>query len=160
MAAVRRPGRAQKTDGPSSVRAERLIAAMRRDRGYLYPEWELVAREAPEFVASYNELYRQALATDARLPVKYRELVALGILAFRGESQGLVYHIRRALQHGATRAEVLGAIEATVIPGGALTFLNGLRALAKVDAERRAPRVPEPRPGGRRPGLSRAEEGS
>ena len=109
---------------------------MRRDRGYLYPEWELIARESPEFVTAYNELYRHALASDARLPIKYRELVALGILAFRGESPGLVNHIRRALQHGATREEVLGAIEATIVPGGALTFLNGLRALAKVDAER------------------------
>ena len=119
-----------------STASARLIAAMRRDRGYIYPEWELVAREAPEFVTAYNELYRQALATDARLPVKYRELVALAILAFRGESAGLVNHIRRAFEHGATRDEVLGAIEATIIPGGALTFLNGLRALAKVDAER------------------------
>ncbi len=109
---------------------------MRRDRGYLYPEWELIAREAPEFVAAYNELYRRALAADAGLPVKYRELVALAILAFRGETPGLVNHIRRAFEHGATRAEVLGAIQATIIPGGALTFLNGLRALAKVDAER------------------------
>jgi alkylhydroperoxidase/carboxymuconolactone decarboxylase family protein YurZ len=118
----------------------RLIAAMRRDRGYIYPEWELVARESPEFVTAYNALYRQALATDARLPVKYRELVAIAILAFRGEPAGLVNHVRRAFEHGATRDEVLGAIEATIIPGGALTFLNGLRALAKVDAERAASR--------------------
>jgi len=110
---------------------------MRRERGYLYPEWELLAREAPEFVTAYNELYRRALATDSRLPIKYRELVALGILAFRGEGHGLVNHIRRALAHGATRAEVLGALEATIIPGGALTFLNGLRALAQVDAEQK-----------------------
>lgn len=122
--------------GPGNARATRLVAAMRRARGYLYPEWELVARDAPEFMAAYDELYRRALATDARLPVKYRELVALGILAFRGERQGLANHIRRALAHGATRAEVLGALEATIVPGGALTFLNGLRALVEVDADR------------------------
>jgi alkylhydroperoxidase/carboxymuconolactone decarboxylase family protein YurZ len=108
---------------------------MRRERGYLYPEWEWVAREAPDFLSAYDELYRRALASDARLPVKYRERVALGILAFRGEAQGCVNHIRRALEHGATRAEVLGALEAPMVPGGALTFLNGLRALARLDAE-------------------------
>jgi alkylhydroperoxidase/carboxymuconolactone decarboxylase family protein YurZ len=121
--------------GQGGKRAERLIAAMRRERGYLYPEWEWVARESPEFLGAYNELYRQALASDARLPVKYRELVALGILAFRGEADGCVNHIRRALAHGATRAEVLGALEAAMVPGGALTFLNGLRALVRLDAE-------------------------
>jgi len=31
---------------------------------------------------------------------------------------------------------VLGALEATIVPGGALTFLNGLRAFARVDGER------------------------
>ncbi len=131
MRAGRRPRRRAPSTGGRSAR---LIAAMRRDRGYLYPEWELVAREAPEFLTAYNQLYRRALAEDAGLPVKYRELVALGILAFRGESPGLVNHIRRAYAHGATRREVLGAIEATIVPGGALTFLNGLRALAQVDA--------------------------
>lgn len=138
MATAARIGRRRRTTVNPEARAERLIATMRRDRGYLYPEWELIARESPDFVAAYNGLYRRALATDARLPVKYRELVALGILAFRGEPQGLIHHIRRALEHGATRAEVLGAIEATVVPGGALTFLNGLRAFAKVEAERGA----------------------
>lgn len=108
---------------------------MRRERGYLYPEWELMAREAPEFMAAYNELYRHALASGAGLPVKYRELVALAILAFRGETAGLVNHIRRALRHGATRAEVLGALEATIVPGGGVTFLNGLRALVRLDGE-------------------------
>ena len=114
---------------------------MRRERGYLYPEWESLARDAPDFVTAYNELYRRALASDAGLPVKYRELVALGILAFRGEGPGLANHIRRALARGATRGEVIGALQATIIPGGALTFLNGLRALARVDAERPGPRT-------------------
>jgi alkylhydroperoxidase/carboxymuconolactone decarboxylase family protein YurZ len=89
---------------------------MRRERGYLYPEWELLAREAPDFVAAFNELYRRALATDSRLPIKYRELVALGILAFRGEGPGLVNHIRRALRT-ARPAPRAGALEATIIPG-------------------------------------------
>jgi alkylhydroperoxidase/carboxymuconolactone decarboxylase family protein YurZ len=110
---------------------------MRRERGYLYPEWELVAREATQFTEAYNDLYRRALATDRGLPVKYRELVALGILAFRGESQGLVNHIRRAIAHGATRAEVLGAIQAVLIPGGGVAFLNALRALATLDGEKK-----------------------
>lgn len=113
------------------------MAEMRKDRGYLYPEWEFVAKHDPDFMERYNAFYREALAKDEGLAVKYRELVALGILAFRGVSEdALVNHIRRAYQHGATRAEVLGALEATAVPGGAVTFLNGLRALVKADAAR------------------------
>lgn len=117
-------------------KADALIRRMRRVRGYLYPEWELVARRDPDFFAAYDGLYTAALASNRGLPIKYRELVALGILAFRGaDSDAIANHIRRAFRHGATRAEVLGALEATIVPGGALTFLNGIRGLARVQRE-------------------------
>jgi alkylhydroperoxidase/carboxymuconolactone decarboxylase family protein YurZ len=107
---------------------------MRQVRGYLYPEWELVARRDPEFFAAYDGLYAEALARSRGLAIKYRELVALGILAFRGAGpDAIANHIRRAMRHGATRAEVLAALEATIIPGGAITFLNGIRGLARVE---------------------------
>lgn len=117
-------------------KAEALIRRMRKARGYLYPEWELVARRDPEFFSTYDQLYREALGSGRGLPIKYRELVALGILAFRGAgSDAIANHIRRALRHGATHAEVLGALEATIIPGGGVTFLNGIRGLARVQHE-------------------------
>ncbi len=119
-------------------KADALIRRMRQVRGYLYPEWELVARRDPEFFAAYDGLYAEALARSRGLAVKYRELVALGILAFRGAGpDAIANHIRRAMRHGATRAEVLGALEATIIPGGAITFLNGIRGLARVDQKPR-----------------------
>jgi alkylhydroperoxidase/carboxymuconolactone decarboxylase family protein YurZ len=113
-------------------RAERLKAEALKDRGYVYPEWEMVAREDPDFMASYNQFYRDALNRDGGLPIKYRELVALGILAYRGVWEGaLINHIKRAMEHGATKAEVIGALEAAAIPGGAPTFVTGIRALLK-----------------------------
>jgi alkylhydroperoxidase/carboxymuconolactone decarboxylase family protein YurZ len=126
----------------NAQRTKRLIAKMRKARGYLYPEWELVAREAPEFFEAYDALYEQALNSGRGLTIKHRELVALAILAFRGAGRdAIANHIRRAYRHGATRAEVLGAFEATVMPGGGVTFLNGIRALADVEASlRRRPR--------------------
>lgn len=119
-------------------KAELLIRRMRQARGYLYPEWELAAELDADFFQAYDALYHEALAKGAALPIKYRELVALGILAFRGVStDALVNHIRRAYRHGATRGELLGALEAAIIPGGAVTFLNGLRALVQVQRETR-----------------------
>jgi alkylhydroperoxidase/carboxymuconolactone decarboxylase family protein YurZ len=119
-------------------RAERLRAEALKDRGYIYPEWELVAREDPDFMASYNQYYRDALARDSGLSIKYREMVALGVLCYRGASEdALINHIKRAMEHGATRAEVLGALEAAAIPGGAPTFLTGVRALVSMDKEKK-----------------------
>jgi alkylhydroperoxidase/carboxymuconolactone decarboxylase family protein YurZ len=111
-----------------------IVRAMREARGYLYPEWEWAIEQDADFAQAYDTFYRQALGKEAGLPVKDRERVALGILAFRGVAdEALMNHIRRAYQHGATPAEVLGALEATAVPGGAVTFLNGLRALTKVE---------------------------
>ena len=120
-------------------RAERLRAEALKDRGYIYPEWDLVAREDPDFMESYNQYYRDALARDSGLPIKYREMVALGVLCFRGAAEGaLVNHIKRAMEHGATRAEVIGALEAAAVPGGAPTFLTGIKALLKtIDGEKK-----------------------
>jgi alkylhydroperoxidase/carboxymuconolactone decarboxylase family protein YurZ len=122
--------------------AQALIRKMKDARGYLYPEWEFAADLDSGFFEAYDRLYREALAKRSGLPVKYRELVVLGILAFRGVStDALVNHIRRAYRHGATRRELLGAFQAALIPGGAVTFLNGLRALIQVERETSAGRT-------------------
>ena len=44
--------------------------------------------------------------------MKYREMVIIGILAFRGRLEGVVAHMRRAVEHGATKRELLEAVQA------------------------------------------------
>jgi alkylhydroperoxidase/carboxymuconolactone decarboxylase family protein YurZ len=116
-------------------RAEALAARIRRDRGYTYPEWEMASRLDPAFMEAFNGLYRRSLGVSHALPLKYRELVASALIAYRGEEPSLVHHLRRAKALGATEAEILDAFEATVLPAGALTLLRGLRALSRLQAE-------------------------
>ncbi|MBI4414186.1 MAG: carboxymuconolactone decarboxylase family protein [candidate division NC10 bacterium] len=118
-------------------RAEPLAVQIRRDRGYTYPEWEMASRLDPAFMEAYNGLYRRSLGVSHALPLKYRELVASALIAYRGEERSLLLHLRRARALGATEAEILDAFEATVMPGGALTLLRGLRALSQLRAEGR-----------------------
>lgn len=121
-------------------RAKALAAQIRRDRGYTYPEWDLASRLDPAFMEAYNGLYRRSLGMSHVLPLKYRELVASAVLAYRGEERSLILHLRRARALGATEAEMLDAFEATVMPGGALTLLRGLRALLRLRADARRAR--------------------
>ena len=110
-------------------KAEILIEKMAKDRGYIYPAWEFAARNDPDFVEAYNNLYRVALMDGETLDAKTRELIAMGILAFRRDEVGLVAHIQRALKLGATRQMILEAVETTIIPGGAPTYSCGLNAM-------------------------------
>jgi alkylhydroperoxidase/carboxymuconolactone decarboxylase family protein YurZ len=109
------------------------------DATHFYPHskviHEFLGRDRPEFLRRYLDLSGAALlhrdrTDEVGLSARYRELVVLGILAFRGASEeSMAGHIKRALDLGASRAEILGTFECAVIPGGAPTMLNGLRAL-------------------------------
>ena len=112
-------------------KAEALIEKMKKDRGYIYPEWEFAARSDPDFVEAYNNLYRAALNDGQALTAKTRELIALGILAYRRDVDSVKAHILRAMRLGATQQEILEAVETTIVPGGAPTFFVGLSALNK-----------------------------
>ena len=80
---------------------------------YGYPFWDWVAKEDPEYVKARG----------------------IGILAYRGREDGVVTHMRRAIQHGATKRELLEAIESAAVPGGGPTFSTGVQALMQIDRD-------------------------
>jgi len=87
-----------------SAKAERLIAEAIKQRGYIYPEWELVCKTDPDFFENYNRLYGSSLGKGGALPIKVKEFVALGILAYKGvATEVLVAHIKRAMDNGQPR---------------------------------------------------------
>jgi len=116
-------------------KADELIEKMKRDRGYIYPEWEFAVRNDPDFMEAYNNLYKGALNDGQALPAKMRELIAIGLLSYRGAKKGVKAHILRAMRLGATKREIFEAVETTFIPGGASTFFCGLSAMKEVFEE-------------------------
>ena len=102
---------------------------------YGYPFWEWVAREDPEYVRARQPLSVLSIGEGKELSVKYREMVIIGILAFRGREAGVVAHMRRAVQHGATKRELLEAIQSAAVPGGGPTFSTGVQALMKLERD-------------------------
>ena len=124
----------QKTvDKDRAERAEALIARMKQARGYIYPEWELAAREDPEFVEAYNRIYELGLGEGRHVSAKVREFVAIALLAYRGaEKAALLAHMHRAMRLGASREELFEVLESCMVPGGAPTFHRGLSALLEL----------------------------
>jgi AhpD family alkylhydroperoxidase len=91
-------------------------------------EWTYLIQTDPDMFQAYQNIYEKSLMEGKELPAKYRELICMGILAFRGNRDGVVSHARRAHEFGATLQEILDAAEITLIPGGAPTFLTYLAA--------------------------------
>lgn len=113
-------------------RIKDLIEAMKKERGYMPPPWEYAVEKDIGFMEAYDKLYNVA---GKSLPVKTRELIVTVLHAFRGNEGGVYEHMKRALKHGATKREVLDALETALLPGGAPTFGTGLRALLKIEEE-------------------------
>ena len=111
------------------------METMKKRRGYVPPVWAYAAEKDPDFVQASNHLTNMGFKDGKALPAKMRELIAIGILAFRGREAGVYEHIRRALNHGATKQEVLEALETAMIAGGNPTFNLGVTALLKIEEE-------------------------
>lgn len=102
---------------------------------YGYPFWDWVAKEDPEYVKARQPLSDLSIGEGKELSIKYREMVIIGILAHRGRQEGVMAHMRRAIDHGATKRELLEAIQSAAVPGGGPTFSTGAQALMQLDHE-------------------------
>jgi len=102
---------------------------------YGYPFWDWVAKEDPEYVKARQPLSELSIGEGRELSIKHREMVIIGILAYRGRQEGVIAHMRRAIEHGATKRELLEAIQSAAVPGGGPTFSSGAQALMRLDQE-------------------------
>lgn len=98
-------------------------------------EWTYLIQTDPEMFETYQNVYEKSLLVGKELPAKYRELICMGILAFRGNRNAVISHGRRAHGLGATLQEILDAAETTLIPGGAPTFLTYLAAAEAIEED-------------------------
>jgi AhpD family alkylhydroperoxidase len=112
-----------------------VLEEIEKERGYVLPEWVFAAEKDPNFMECYNNLYNMALTDGKALKAKTRELIAIALLAYRGLDNAVYAHAKRALRLGATKQELLEAIETSIIPGGAPTFSCGLKALIRIEEE-------------------------
>ena len=101
--------------------------------GYPWADW--LAREDPEYARARMPVSTLSTGEGKELSVRHREMVIIGILAFRGRQEGVVAHMRRAIDHGATKRELLEAIQAAAVPGGGPTLSAGVNALMQLEKE-------------------------
>lgn len=103
----------------------------------MYDEWEWAVGLDPDFLEVYASFSNSNWSPPfpRQLEPKFRELIAIVLLSNRGFHWSLAAHIRRARCLGASRQEILEALEAAVIPGGAPVMHLGLTYLKQVVEE-------------------------
>jgi AhpD family alkylhydroperoxidase len=117
---------------------------------YGYSEMEWAAQLDPAYAAARAEVRRLSVGEEGTLSVKVKEMVVMAVLASRGLQYGVAAHMRRALEHGATREELFEAIKAAAVPGGGVAYSVGVRALQELEQEG-AFTPPSPPPASPRP---------
>lgn len=117
----------------SSLQAsQRVLAA---ERGYHFPTFEWLGEADPDYERARLEFVRMNYTRPhGELPVRYRELVACAILAFRGYGS-LKLHLARAMREGASLREVLEAMEVASVPGGMATLHYAVDQLIEIERE-------------------------
>jgi alkylhydroperoxidase/carboxymuconolactone decarboxylase family protein YurZ len=111
----------------------KLIEKMKRERnGKLTKSHHFFAKSDPEFLAVYDDLFALVMTKDRNISVKCKELIAIGILAAKGEYDALKLHLSRALEAGVTRAEIIEALEVTMMYSGAESMIYGSLELINV----------------------------
>ena len=89
-----------------------------REKGDWNPLWETFRDLDPEFLEAYLA-FRSVPQTKGPLPQKYKELILVAINAATTHlyGPGVRRHIQNALKAGATREEILEAIQLTTVMG-------------------------------------------
>jgi len=101
--------------------------------GYPWAKW--LAQEDPDYAAARGPVSALSVGEGKELSIKHREMVIIGILAFRGRDEGVVAHMRRAVEHGATKRELLEAVYAAAVPGGGPTLSSGVQGIMQLEKE-------------------------
>lgn len=97
---------------------KKIMAEYVRNRGDIFEEWHFMAEYVPLTIVRQHDAAGYILQNDNKttpdqeLSVVFRELIALGQLAAKGEPRFAANHVRRLYRFGVTNAVIFEAAEA------------------------------------------------
>ncbi len=97
------------------------------------PKINSLIKQLPEVVKCFDQLH-DAIITDGALPVKTKELIAVGIAVAVRCSPCIHRHVAFALKAGNTPAEISEAISVGILLGGGPAFIYAQEAAQVLDS--------------------------
>jgi 4-carboxymuconolactone decarboxylase len=115
----------------STDEAQAFLQRTQQDRGYTLEMHRIMAAADLEWAKKYNEFIEATYTGQRTLDRKTKELLQIAVeAALRADVEQIQAHVRVALQEGATPQEILEALQAVIMPMGALAFRRGVQAWA------------------------------
>jgi alkylhydroperoxidase/carboxymuconolactone decarboxylase family protein YurZ len=113
-------------------RAEAIVRRGERRRGFV-PYWLRFMGEVDvDFLEAYERIYELTAVRKGALPPKFREMIVCAAVAIGGYGPGLKQHVRRAIELGATKQEMVEVFQSAYFHTGALTLVQGMIQLIDV----------------------------
>lgn len=117
----------------SQARAATSSYAEADPKLYAFLDW--MEQQDPDYSKAFRAYGEKGTGEGQALAVKYREMVMTAVLVFSGRREGAVAHLKRAIEHGATKRELFEAGQSAAIPGGGITLGLWMQILAQLDSE-------------------------
>ncbi len=115
----------------SSEDVRAFLEEAQANRGYSLEMHRIMAEADLEWAKKYNEFIDATYTGQRLLDRKTKELLQVAVeAALRADVEQIQAHVRVALREGATPREILEALQAVIMPMGALAFRRGVQAWA------------------------------
>lgn len=110
-------------------KSEELLQEVMAKRGFVLDFHKVMVKEDPEFMKCYEALINHVSTQKRTLDRKIKAFIYIGVLtALQADPSHIGKHIKRAIENGATKQEVLEVLELIYPPCGTLRFANGIKA--------------------------------
>ncbi len=110
-----------------------FVDKMYRERGYILDFHKVMAAEDFDFLKAYNEMIEAGYTRQRALDAKTKELVYTVVLVgTKASVDHIKAHIKLALDYGASKQEVLQALEICLPAAGVPAFMIGFEAWKQV----------------------------
>ena len=111
----------------------RIKEKFHADRGFVYDMFDFGIERDPDYWEVQVQVGWGFFKEEPRyLEPKMRELIEIGVLAFRGLKYEVYTHTKKAIRLGATVEECMEAFEVAAIGGGGPVRMMGLEILKRI----------------------------
>ena len=113
----------------------KLVKELEEHMGFVLPFEKFMAEADPEFLRGFANMKNILLDRDGALPKKTKALIHVALSAAR-KAPGIKSHTDRAMRLGATKEEIIEAIELSTFTFGGPAIRYGIESLIELIEEK------------------------